>query len=73
MGPEVLEYLVKVLIPTLINGVSLINISLQNGKQSLWLVLLFTSLGYLLPNPKLKNIDKIKSVNQTPTSSISLS
>jgi hypothetical protein len=71
MRPEVFEYFIKVLIPFIIICVSLLNISLQIGKQSLWLVLLFTSLGYLLPNPKLKNIDKNK--NSSPTSSINLS
>ncbi len=70
MRPEVFEYFIKVLIPFIIICVSLLNISLQYGKQNLWLVLLFTSLGYLLPNPKLKNLDKLK--NPSPTSSINL-
>lgn len=33
---------------------SLINLSLQNGSQNLWISFLSASIGYLLPNPSLK-------------------
>ena len=34
---------------------SIINLSLANGDTSLWVALMSTSLGALLPQPKLKN------------------
>ena len=33
---------------------SLINLSLQNGDQNLWISFLSASIGYLLPNPSIK-------------------
>ena len=32
---------------------AIINISLNNGKQEVWIILLSTGIGVLLPNPKL--------------------
>jgi hypothetical protein len=32
----------------------IINLSLDNGKSTLWTALLSSCLGYLLPNPKIK-------------------
>lgn len=40
--------------------VSLINLSFNNGDQRLWICFLSTSLGFILPNPKL-NIKATKS------------
>lgn len=34
--------------------VALTNLSLQNGNQNLWTIVLTSCLGYVLPNPKLK-------------------
>lgn len=36
---------------------SILNISFGNGPLNLWTVLLSSALGYLLPNPSLKNKD----------------
>ena len=33
---------------------SVINLSLQNGSSELWIALLSSNIGYVLPNPKLK-------------------
>lgn len=33
---------------------ALINLSLKNGNQNLWMIVLTSCLGYILPNPKLK-------------------
>ncbi len=32
----------------------IVNLSLDNGNSNLWTALLSSSLGYLLPNPKIK-------------------
>lgn len=45
---------------------SLINLSLNNGNQNLWMIVLTSCLGYILPNPKLKmytNGSDKKSIN----------
>jgi hypothetical protein len=34
---------------------SIINISLQVGDQNVWIILLGSAVGYLLPSPSLKN------------------
>lgn len=33
---------------------SLVNLSIQNGSSELWISLLGSCIGYILPNPKLK-------------------
>ncbi len=43
---------------------SLYNLSVKNGDEKLWLSLLSMFLGYLMPNPKIKNdIKTIKEVH----------
>lgn len=39
---------------------AVINISLGNDKQEVWMILLSTGLGALLPNPKLGKCKKLK-------------
>ena len=33
---------------------SLVNLSLSSGNQDLWIMVLSSALGYIIPNPKLK-------------------
>lgn len=35
----------------------LINLSLENSNQNMWMIVLTSCLGYILPNPKLKMIN----------------
>jgi len=41
----------------------LINLSLTSGTQELWISLLSASIGYLLPNPSIKNTKIIVQKN----------
>ena len=42
---------------------SLVNITLSNGPLNLWITLLSSSLGYLLPHPSLDKTDRRRSSN----------
>ena len=42
---------------------SLVNITLSNGPLNLWIALLSSSLGYLLPHPSLDKTDRRRSSN----------
>ena len=41
---------------------SILNISMGNGKQEVWMILLSTGIGALLPNPKLRKCKNIKTL-----------
>ena len=43
----------------------IVNLSIKNGDSNLWTALLSSSLGYILPNPTIKQ-SKIKSVTALP-------
>lgn len=45
--------------------ISLVNLSLQNGDQNLWISFLSASIGYLLPNPTIKKQTIILHRNNT--------
>jgi hypothetical protein len=47
-------YLCQMIIVYIIIITSIINLSLQNGKNELWISLLSSCIGYALPSPKLK-------------------
>lgn len=40
---------------------SIVNLSLQTDDKKIWIILLSSCLGYLLPNPTLKNEQRILS------------
>ncbi len=52
--PDVVLFVFQVLLIFIVVCVSLMNLSLQWGNQNLWTVVLTGSLGYIMPNPKLK-------------------
>lgn len=52
--PDVVLFTFQVLIIFVVICASLINLSFQWGNQNLWTVILTGSLGYIMPNPKLK-------------------
>lgn len=47
-------YFCQMIIVYIIIITSIINLSLHNGSSELWITLLSSSIGYALPNPKLK-------------------
>ena len=47
-------YFCQIIIVYVIIITSIINLSLQNGISELWISLLSSSIGYVLPSPKLK-------------------
>lgn len=49
-----LVFLFQVTLVFLVVIVSMINLSLHQKPQSLWITLLSSSIGYLLPNPSMK-------------------
>jgi hypothetical protein len=52
--PDVVLFAFQVFLIFIVVCVSLMNLSLQWGNQNLWTVVLTGSLGYIMPNPKLK-------------------
>jgi hypothetical protein len=54
LKPDVILFAFQVFLIFIVVCVSLMNLSLQWGNQNLWTVVLTGSLGYIMPNPKLK-------------------
>lgn len=52
--PDVALFISQLFLICVVVCVSLMNLSLQWGNQNLWTVVLTGSLGYIMPNPKLK-------------------
>ena len=66
--PDVVLFVSQLFLICVVVCVSLMNLSLQWGNQNLWTVVLTGSLGYIMPNPKLKlsngsvSVENIKAV-----------
>ena len=61
---DLIQIIIKVLLIFIIVCVSLLNLTLQWGNQNLWIGILSGTVGYIIPNPKLKNgIDSLPSEN----------
>jgi hypothetical protein len=54
MKPDVMLFFFQVVLIFIVVCVSLLNLTYQWGNQNLWTVILTGSLGYIMPNPKLK-------------------
>lgn len=52
--PDIILFTCQVILIFIVVCVSLANLSFQWGNQNLWTVVLTGSLGYIMPNPKLK-------------------
>lgn len=50
-------YLCQIVVIYVVIGVSLFNLSQGNGPDNLWIALLGSCLGYVLPNPTIANSD----------------
>ena len=61
LKPDVILFSFQVLLIFVVVCVSLLNLSLQWGNQNLWTVILTSSLGYIMPNPKLKEVIDVKA------------
>jgi hypothetical protein len=61
---DVVLFIVQVFLIVVLVCVCLVNLTLGIGNQNLWIVILTGSLGYIMPNPKLKAIipDGVTSV-----------
>lgn len=51
---DMILFIVQVSLIFIVTLFSLINLTFQWGNQHLWVVVLSSCLGYILPNPKLK-------------------
>jgi hypothetical protein len=61
--PDTALFLCQILVIFIVVCVSLIDLSLQWGNQQLWTVVLTSCLGYIMPNPRLKLIDRQEKAN----------
>jgi hypothetical protein len=52
--PDVVLFTFQIALIFVVACVSLLNLTNQWGNQNLWTVILTGSLGYIMPNPKLK-------------------
>jgi len=52
-------YFCQMIVVYVIIITSIVNLSLQNGKNELWITLLSSSIGYALPSPTLKTSNRI--------------
>lgn len=67
---ELLLFSFQIVIIFIVVCASLINLTFQWGNQNLWTIILTSSLGYIMPNPKLNltNSKKEMTVNETAES-----
>ena len=63
--PDVLLFCFQVVLIFVVVCVSLLNLTLQWGNLNMWTVILTGSLGYIMPNPKLRT-DIGKPENESP-------
>lgn len=61
---DLILFTVQVVIIFVVVCTSLINLTLGYGNQNLWTVILTSSLGYVMPNPKIK-IDEVLKEQKT--------
>jgi hypothetical protein len=47
-------FIVQVIVILIVVITSIVNLSIQNGDTNMWTALLSCSIGYVLPNPKIK-------------------
>lgn len=47
-------FIVQVIVILIVVISSIVNLSIQNGDSNMWTALLSCSIGYVLPNPKIK-------------------
>ena len=60
-------YFSQIIILYIIIITCIINLSINNGNSNLWTALLSSSIGYILPSPKIKNNKKIEeSISSSP-------
>jgi hypothetical protein len=57
---DLILFTVQVVIIFVVVCTSLINLTLGYGNQNLWTVVLTSSLGYVMPNPKIKIEEVLK-------------
>ena len=63
---DLILFSVQVAIIFIVICSSLINLTFRWGNQQLWTVILTSTLGYLLPNPKLRIDEKLlKSIKES--------
>ena len=58
-------YISQISVILIVIFASLYNLSFKTGDDSLWTALLTSCLGYMLPNPKIKNNRQIGSDNHS--------
>lgn len=66
---DLILFAVQVCVIKIVVIVSLVNLTYGWGNQNLWTVLLTSSLGYIMPNPKIRvgkdgKIERQKSINE---------
>jgi hypothetical protein len=52
--PKLCVFTVQIALIFITVVTSLVNLSINNGNQNMWMIFLTSCLGYSLPNPKLK-------------------
>jgi len=55
--PALIIFIVQLSLILIASCVSMVNLSLGTGNKILWTMLLSSSLGYVMPNPKIKYVD----------------
>ncbi len=51
---EMVLFAVQVTVIFIVICASLLNLTFENGNKNLWTLILSSSLGYILPNPRIK-------------------
>ena len=55
--PDAIIFMTQVLLLFIVVITSLANLSIGNGNENLWTMVLFSAMGYMMPSPRLKTKD----------------
>jgi hypothetical protein len=52
--PDIVLFIAQVFVIVIVIIISLVNLTMAWGNQNLWTAFVMASMGYIMPNPKLK-------------------
>jgi len=70
---DLILFCIQVSIIFMVTSVSLLNLTYEWGNQNLWTVVLTSSLGYIMPNPKINFLNKKSKESAESLNDIELS
>lgn len=65
--PDLVIFITQTALLFVVVITSLVNLSINNGNTNLWTMVLTSCLGYMMPNPRFKVLEKGKGESDNPS------